>query len=375
MTVREFDRGTFSCPVGLGWMKFYIFYRFPISFVLLGIQIIAGASTTDWTQFGALDVYLYVFNLLYFAFMLVVYFKMKALTLTGYALNIALLICDAAIRGFNAAVKILTVRHTVAQLVLDIALFSAGLLLVWFLPNFLYFRKRRGLFGFQGKSDAPPASSAQWEGDYPGPLPGRYYQALEVSPSASRETIDAAYAALLRKYRHAGDADDGGERLNAIREAYEAITDALDRRDAAVFAPRPAEPPPPVREDRQGDPVPRLAFAALGVFLALYAGLVGLNICAFAQISGRLPADTIVAVCYDYATGFVYHIDGDCPQFREDQVVETPTFGEVVMDGTRRPCPHCASGLRPSESADQPSASAAATPAAAPPLIGLHGNI
>jgi len=70
------------------------------------------------------------------------------------------------------------------------------------------------------------------------------YDTLEVSRSASHETLNAAHRALSRKYHPDNAASADTERYHAVQEAWEVLGDARKRRQYDASLKRRAVPPP-----------------------------------------------------------------------------------------------------------------------------------
>ena len=86
-----------------------------------------------------------------------------------------------------------------------------------------------------------------------------YYDILEVSPTASAETIHAAYRALSKKY-HPDVCPDGTEQMQRINEAYGVLSDPVRRGAYDAERQRASRPNPPgqAQPPRQG-PQPQYA--------------------------------------------------------------------------------------------------------------------
>lgn len=52
-----------------------------------------------------------------------------------------------------------------------------------------------------------------------------HYEALQLSPSADRETVERVYRLLAKRYHPDNDASGDMERFNQVRRAYEALSD------------------------------------------------------------------------------------------------------------------------------------------------------
>lgn len=174
MKFSQFDDYTGSYPRGLAWMRFYIFVRFPLSIVLMGLQFAVNAAGCEWRHPDFLSLYSLFLDGLMLLFTGIVYFKMKSLRLVGYAFNIALLVMEAVTKGFGFAFMRLSIYSDLRYHLLLFALLTSLLFLFWVLPNLLYFRKRRGLFADPVPGEpSPPAPMC--EDDEPVPFAPAVY--------------------------------------------------------------------------------------------------------------------------------------------------------------------------------------------------------
>ena len=130
-----------SQPYGVGWLNFYINWRFPIVFVIGFITLASSFITVFISSEQSLPiVYLiFVWDVLSYAFHIPVFVLMKKRSRLGYDLNVILLVVEAinlALRqGFRG-------ENFTASFLFGL-LFA---LLIWFLPNYVYFKHREYLF-------------------------------------------------------------------------------------------------------------------------------------------------------------------------------------------------------------------------------------
>lgn len=143
---------------GQGWLKFYINWHFPIGFVLGALSLIkefADASSDGYLTlpvfyiFAAVDVALYVFRI-------IVYINMLNRTPRGYHLNIILLFVESIYISFTRALS--TSATTAVWIMFPILALIMGL--IWFWPNYVYFKHRRYLFGILTPDVGPLVTSA-----------------------------------------------------------------------------------------------------------------------------------------------------------------------------------------------------------------------
>jgi curved DNA-binding protein CbpA len=77
-----------------------------------------------------------------------------------------------------------------------------------------------------------------------------FYEILEVSPSASREVIEASWKALQRRY-HPDGSQPNQERSKAINQAHDVLSDPAKRKqyDLQLKAQRPQPVKIPVKRE------------------------------------------------------------------------------------------------------------------------------
>lgn len=133
-----------------------------------------------------------------------------------------------------------------------------------------------------------------------------YYEALQVSPAADPEVIEAAYRRLVEKWqaeRQPGD-PAASARLAALDAAYAVLTDPAkrqrhdtERRGRAEAAPAPNAPPPgqaspPTAEDAAADPAASVNTGGGQGLLLLSLGIVFSTVLAVGwfALKGKPPA-------------------------------------------------------------------------------------
>lgn len=125
---------------GTKWLKFYIYWRFPIGFVLGGFMLIS--ELVDATQLRipivsiavAIDVAMYIFRIVVFSYM----FSMNE---RGYRLNNYLLVFEGLIMGLSNGLE--TSSETPILIIIVCLVLS---FLIWIWPNYVYFKHRKHLF-------------------------------------------------------------------------------------------------------------------------------------------------------------------------------------------------------------------------------------
>lgn len=128
---------------GTKWLRFYVYWRFPISFFLSGVTILASCELI-YSDIPILIVAL-LLDLGLLALHVAVYVLMRRMRTIGYQLNYVSLSLEAVVFAINEAAKEFPSFPSKSfTFFLALALF----LLIWVVPNFIYFRHRSYLFPF-----------------------------------------------------------------------------------------------------------------------------------------------------------------------------------------------------------------------------------
>ncbi len=126
---------------GERWLKFYIYWRFPLGFIFGASSIIR--EINDAKNSGYLDlpiflIFLFI-DIAVYLYRIVVYFSMLGRTPQGYYMNIVLLFVESAYISAARALE----RTSLFMFFVFFVLFC----LIWVLPNYVYFKHRKYLFG------------------------------------------------------------------------------------------------------------------------------------------------------------------------------------------------------------------------------------
>ena len=172
---------------GQGWLKFYINWRFPLSFILGAISIINEYNEANnngyfliplFFVFFFLDIALYVYRIFVFS-------AMKQRTPKGYYMNNALLFIEAAYIALSRAVS--SAPSLNGEFLIYFLIFFGFMCLIWVWPNRVYFKHRRYLFGIlspEAVSNPSPKSD-----DYQFESAERNNAQLSYSPHSSNEEV------------------------------------------------------------------------------------------------------------------------------------------------------------------------------------------
>lgn len=146
---------------GQGWLKFYINWRFPIGFVLGALSLIKEFADASSDGYLILPVF-YIFaavDIAFYIFRIIVYINMLNRTPRGYHLNNILLFAESIYISFTRALS--TSATTSVLIMFPILALIMGL--IWFWPNYVYFKHRRYLFGIFAPDAVPLVTSASSE--------------------------------------------------------------------------------------------------------------------------------------------------------------------------------------------------------------------
>jgi len=131
---------------GTKWLRFYVYWRFPISFFLSGVTILASCELI-YSDIPILIVAL-LLDLGLLALHVAVYVLMRRMRTIGYRLNYVSLSLETVVFAINEAAKDFP-SFPSKSFTFFLAL--AISLLLWVVPNCIYFRNRRYLFPFTRK--------------------------------------------------------------------------------------------------------------------------------------------------------------------------------------------------------------------------------
>lgn len=141
-------------PRGTKWMFFYVYVRFILGFVLGAGSILSSLSTIAAAEsYGIDESYvtlaktLLVISALFYLFSLFVFNRLRKLGAGGYELLLIFLGVEVLMIAIDTAMNMNDYFYSSGWEIVTTALFAlviAGL--CWFLPNYLYFRKRKDLF-------------------------------------------------------------------------------------------------------------------------------------------------------------------------------------------------------------------------------------
>lgn len=140
---------------GIGWMTFYIKWRFPIGFIVGILGIMSGLSELisykNMILPNIYDVYLAItiLNIAVYFFRIPVYREMRKMTIIGYDANMALLVLETIQLAVNQAFNnSISADGTFSYFGYGLLISAISAFLVWYLPNYLYFKHRE--FRFNG---------------------------------------------------------------------------------------------------------------------------------------------------------------------------------------------------------------------------------
>lgn len=131
---------------GIGWLKFYVNWRFPLGFVFGVFSILSGiiqASNGGYLAESLFIIALVIDIGMYF-YRVVVYAQMRQMTELGYTMNHVLLVFEAMLSAVRLSLSY--ADGSIFDFFDVILIYLVFAFLIWWLPNFIYFRHRRDLF-------------------------------------------------------------------------------------------------------------------------------------------------------------------------------------------------------------------------------------
>lgn len=126
---------------GVGWLNFYVRFRFPIA-LALGVLALAVNCLNGVSQGFSGDALFWLFVVIYFGYLCFgfsVYQNMKQMTPKAYKLNIVFLVIETLVIPVSQALES---NNFVTTYFIRLII----LILIWFIPNYIYFKNRRELF-------------------------------------------------------------------------------------------------------------------------------------------------------------------------------------------------------------------------------------
>lgn len=119
----------------LNWYNFYFHFRLPLAIIFDLLLLISFFSYEDSIWYGY-PYYVFLIGLLFFAleFFTFLFFKYKI----GYILNNILLWCNVVYMCLYMFTEIFDIYMLIFNLIF--------MTLIWWLPNFIYFSKRKYMF-------------------------------------------------------------------------------------------------------------------------------------------------------------------------------------------------------------------------------------
>ncbi|MEE0100773.1 MAG: hypothetical protein U0I48_03435 [Acutalibacteraceae bacterium] len=151
LTIKQAKDKVNQYPLPTAWYKFYVYFRFPVGFLvsLYSLwQVISFYSEYTWIEMPAIQGFAVFLEIAYLIFGIIVFALTLKLNQRAYECNIGYLIVTvgywALISVLQAGMDVPNMQFITYLLSFTIAAIIYGL--VWFLPNFIYFRKRKSLF-------------------------------------------------------------------------------------------------------------------------------------------------------------------------------------------------------------------------------------
>lgn len=150
-TVKEAYNRVSQFPLHTNWYWFYVYLRFPIRFLTSLYALWSVLSF--YLEYSLIDMpaeqsFIVFLNIVLLVFGVIVFILMLQLHKSAYRLNFIYLAGEVVYMAYSSVITARMTAPEATPLMYGAAFLFSLLLssLVWFLPNFFYFQKRKGLF-------------------------------------------------------------------------------------------------------------------------------------------------------------------------------------------------------------------------------------
>lgn len=136
-------------PLGTAWMKFYMYFRLPVSTAILGLNCLI-TILFKYEQVGSQPYALLelIINICLFTFLIILMYYMFNFSKTGYYLNFVLITIESAVFPLKSVISLTDLSNTF-EATCFAAFATVMISSIWFIPNIVYFVKRKSLFGLE----------------------------------------------------------------------------------------------------------------------------------------------------------------------------------------------------------------------------------
>lgn len=130
--------------ISMKWFKVYIQILFPIKIILsilyliISLGNIQNSNILYGTEWSGTIVFALIVDLIVFFLRCYTYISMKNLKSNGYQSNIVLMIAEIIIIAYTY------LSISISYGIIPIAIY----IIIWFVPNYIYFKKRQSIFSF-----------------------------------------------------------------------------------------------------------------------------------------------------------------------------------------------------------------------------------
>ena len=175
---------------GINWLIFYVKWRFPIGFIFGAISIVVEIAVGAMSGYFSVSAFypLLLLDIAVYLFRIPVYENLIRLTQKGYEFNNILLVIESIFMIFTGIA-----RSGIRSLSFGLLAGTPMVALIWWLPNFIYFRHRKPWFTGEKTLNELIAERKQTAAvpqvlDKTSPAAAEYMAATVEAPVAELET-------------------------------------------------------------------------------------------------------------------------------------------------------------------------------------------
>ena len=154
-----------SSDLPMNWWKFWQYVRFPIGIIFTAINI---ADYLPALEVNMVNIFAFLTDVSLLVLMIVTYYHFLMQNKIGYKFLNAWLIIELVCNSLNATIKTLADNYGYITLIDFVGpfLFTVCIIgIVWTVPNYMYFKKRKSLFNDSVKNSEKERNEYQKENE------------------------------------------------------------------------------------------------------------------------------------------------------------------------------------------------------------------
>lgn len=134
----------------MNWWNFWKYFRFPVGIIMTAVNI---TSYLPELEVNAITIFALLTDISIVILMFTTYYHFLEQDKIGYKFTIAWLIIELISNTLNTAITSLSDYSNITLMDFSASFFVAGAIygLVWTLPNYIYFKKRKHCFNDENK--------------------------------------------------------------------------------------------------------------------------------------------------------------------------------------------------------------------------------